>query len=143
MRIIIQIGYSKAQGSRREGQKVSAFINDVECNWEDKLGCFITSFLDTRKGRLWYLWSGELEDGDVIRVQALTAVVGAGKDEHKTFEMIYVVDKNASVQEVDVSGVGMKGYPILKGRVTSLGVVSAADERTADIESFLDDEGFE
>lgn len=143
MKIICQIGYSKSMGRKKEGQKVTAYINDCECGWGDKAGCFLTSFLDTRKGKLWYLWSDDLEDGDVIRVQALTSVVGAGKDEHKTFEMIYVVDKNASVQEVEVSGVGMKGYPILKGRVTSLGTVSAADERTAEIESFLDDEGFE
>ena len=142
MRIIIQIGYSKAQGSRREGQKISAFINDVECTWGDKSGQFLTSFLDTKKGLLWYLWAGELEDGDAIRIQVATGVVGGGTDEKRTFDSVYVVDESASVTEVEVSGVGRRGYPLVKGRVTALGSVSELDNREADIEAFLDDEGF-
>ena len=143
MRIICQIGYSKSNNYKKVGQKVSAFYNDVECNWSDKSGCFITSFLETKKGKLWFLWEGDLEDGDVIRVQSLTSVAGAGPDEQKTFEMIYVVDENADIQEVEVPGVGQRGYPLIKGRITELGVVSKADERSAELESFLDDEGFE
>ena len=142
MRIVLQIGYSKANGRKREGQKITAAINDVDCSWDSREGKFLTSFLDTRKGALWYLWTGEVEDGDAIRVQALTSVVGGGCDERRTFEMIYVADETASVQEVDVPGVGMRGYPLLKGRVTSLGSVSKQDEREAEIDEFLDDENF-
>jgi hypothetical protein len=142
MRIVLQIGYSKSNGRKREGQKVDAFVNDVKCTWDDREGQFLTSFLDTRRGKLWYLWSGNLEDGDVIRIQAFTAILGGGKDERRTFESIYVVDEKESVQEVEVSGVGMRRYPLLKGRVATLGSVSEADLREAEIEEFLSDENF-
>jgi hypothetical protein len=137
MRIVCQIGYSR---SRREGQKVSAFINDVECDWSDKSGKFLTSFID--KNRIWYLWDGELEAGDSIRLEVLTGIRGGGVDEKRTFEAVYVVDGNAPVREIQIPGVGCKGYPLLKGRITVVGAVSEADKRDADVAAFLDDETF-
>jgi len=130
-------------GRKREGQKLSASVNDIDCNWDDRQGKFLTSFLDTHKGKLWYLWQGDLEPGDVITLKAATAMLGGGCDERRTFEAVYVVDEQAGVQEVEVSGVGMKGYPLIKGRVTALGTVTEADTREADIEAFLDDENFD
>jgi len=142
MRVVIQIGYTKSLGRKKEGQKVSAFVNDVECTWNDREGQFLTSYADARKGSLWYLWDGELEDGDAIRICAATGLRGGGSDERRTFEAIYVVDESAPLREVEVSGVGKRGIPLLKGRVTSLGAVSEADKREAEVEAFLSDEGF-
>lgn len=142
MRVVIQIGYTKSFGHRKEGQKLSAFINDVECTWADKTGHFLTSYLDTKKGKLWYLCTEEVEHGDAIRVQVFTTIAGVGKDERRTLEMVYAADENASIQEVEISGVGMKGYPLLKGRLVSLGSVSEADNREAEAEAVLDDENF-
>jgi len=143
VRIIIQIGYSKSLGRRKEGQKVSAYVNDVESTWDDRSGQFLTSFADKRKGQLWYFWIGELEHGDAIRIQVATGLLGGGTDEHRTFDSVYTVDETAAVKEIEVSGVGMKGYPILKGRVTAGCSVSKADERAAEIEAVLDDEAFD
>jgi len=143
VRIIIQIGYTKANNYKRIGQKVSAYVNDVECTWGDGSGKYLTSFLDSKKGKSWYLWEGDLEVGDAIRIQAFTTIAGKGVDEQKTFEMIYVVDEQADVQEVDVPGVGAKGYPLIKGRVVELGTITEADNRVADITAFLDDEKFD
>lgn len=142
MRIVCQIGYSKSGGRRREGQRLQAFVNDIECTWDDRNGQFLTSFAETRKGALWYLWTDEVDSGDIIRVKAATALLGGGVDERRTFESIYVVDETEAVQEIDVSGVGLRGYPLVKGRVVALGTVSEADKREADIESFLADENF-
>lgn len=142
MRVVCQIGFSKSMGRKREGQKVSAFVNDVECTWDDREGQFLTSFADTRKGSLWYLWSGEVEPGDAIRIQAATAMLGGGTDERRTFEAIYVADETAPLREIEVSGVGKRGIPLLKGRVTQLGSVSEADKREAEVEAFLSDENF-
>ena len=143
MRIICQIGYSKSLGRKKEGQKLSAQVNGVDCSWEDRTGRFITPFTSARKGTLWYYCELELEQGDTICLKAATALLGGGVDERRTWEAIYVVDENADIQEVEVAGVGAKGYPILKGKLTNLGTVTEADNREADIEAFLEDEGFE
>ena len=141
MRIVIQIGYSKSMGRRREGQKVSAFVNDVECTWGGE-GQYLTSYADTRKGYLWYMWEGDLEDGDVITLKCSTMIINAGPDENRTYEKVYVVDSNSDILEVFEPQVGLKGYPLLKGRVIAVGSVSEADKREADIAAFLDDESF-
>lgn len=142
MRIVCQIGFKKTLGGRREGQLLKAFINDEECNWADGEGQYITSIADTKqKGYLWYLWSGDVEPGDSIRIVSLTTVKG-GQDERRTFEAVYIADPETHVRSIAPSGVGAKGYPVLKGRVTELAAVSEADKREADIDSFLRDDNF-
>lgn len=142
MRVVIQIGYSKSLGRKREGQKVQAFVNDVECTWDDKEGKFLTSYADTRKGVLWYFWDGDLDAGDMVRLKACTTLLKAGPDERRTFESVYVVDGQAPVREITVPGVGKKGYPLLKGRLSVMGSVSEADKREADLAAYLDDDNF-
>jgi hypothetical protein len=143
MLLICQIGYSKTLGKKKEGQIVKAYVNDVECTWADKSGKFLTSFVETRKGQLWYLWSGEVNSGDFIKLEVATGVRGAGVDEQRTFESVYVVDSGASLREIDVSGVGKRGYPLLKGKFVHVGTFSAADQREIDISEFLNDDNFE
>lgn len=142
MRIVCQIGYSKSMGRKREGQLVKAFINDLECNWSDKSGKFITSIADTQKGVLWYLWSGEVESGDSIKIEVATGIRGAGVDEKRTFEAVYSAEESAPIREIDVPGVGRKGYPLLKGRLVPIGTFSEADKRDVEVAAFLDDENF-
>ncbi len=142
MRIVCQIGYVKALGGRKEGQKIRVYINDIECTWDDRDGQFLTTFLDTQKGRLWYLWQGDLEQNDSILISVSTGIRGAGQDERRTFEAVYVVDGETDVQELSIPGVGRQGYPLLKGRFREIGSVSEEDKREVDIEAFLDDEAF-
>jgi len=139
MKVIIQIGYIKTFGRRREGQSVRAWVNDIECSWNDGNGKYLTSRAEATKGFLWYLWSGELADQDTIRFSAKTMLLGVGPDESRTFEALYYVDSSASVQTIKVSGVGQRGYPLLKGRVVELGSVSEKDKRESEIEEFLRD----
>jgi hypothetical protein len=129
-------------GRRKYGQSVRAFINDEECSWQDDTGKYISSKVDASKGVLWYLWSGKVEPEDVIRVDVKTAVVGAGPDERRTFEALYYVDADAPVREVEVSGVGHRRYPLVKGRVLAMGSVSESDKRESEISEFMDDDGF-
>jgi len=142
VRIVLQIGYLKSMGYRKYGQSVRAFINDEECSWQDDTGKYISSKVDASKGLLWYLWSGEAEPEDVIRVEVKTSVVGAGPDENRTFEALYYVDAGAPVREIEVAGVGHKRYPLLKGRLRKMGSVSESDKRESEISEFMEDESF-
>lgn len=137
MRVIVQIGYLKAAGRRREGQLIRAWVNDIECSWQDDVGKYLTSRAEAAKGILWYLWQGDVEPDDVIRISVKTSLVKVGPDEGRTFESLYYVSKDASVRDIEVKGVGHRGYPLLKGKLVEMGTVSKKDEREADIEEFL------
>lgn len=137
MRVIVQIGFLKAAGRRREGQLVRAWVNDIECSWQDEVGKYLTSRAEAARGTLWYLWQGDVSPDDVIRVSVKTSLRQIGTDEARTFESLYYVNESAPVREINVRGVGYKGYPLLKGRVVEMGTVSKQDEREADIEEFL------
>ena len=137
MRVIVQIGYLKSAGRRREGQLIRAWVNDIECSWQDEVGKYLTSRADAAKGILWYLWQGDVDPEDVIRIEVKTSLRGVGPDEGRTFESLYYVNPDAPVREIDVRGIGHRAYPLLKGRLVEMGTVSKEDERHADIEEFL------
>ena len=68
-------------------------------------------------------------------------MIGKGKDEKRTADMLFEVDEEVSVKEIVIPKVGAKGYPILKGRVRELASISEADKRELEIEDYLE-EGF-
>ena len=140
MKVLVQIGYQKASRYRKEGQKIQAWVNEEECSWLDKCGKYITSRMESSKGVLWYLWKGEVSEGDTLRIKVSTSVVNVGTDERKTFERLYYVSEDVSVSEVTHQGVGSRGYPLLKGRILEMASVSAADAREAEIEEFVEDD---
>lgn len=137
MRIVVQIGYQKSGGCRKEGQLIQAWVNDEECSWSDGSGKYLTSPLEVSRGLLWYLWSTEVSEEDTVRISVKTSVVGMGVDENRTFESIYYCDGTAPVREIVYPGVGKRGYPLLKGKCIEAASVSEADKREADIEEFL------
>lgn len=141
MKVIIQIGYKQSLGKRKDGQSVKAYVNDMECSWNDKSGKYLTSKSDSSKGLLWYAWSGDLNTSDVIKIVSKTWLIGIGPDEKRTFESIYYVDESAPLIEVSVPGVGYDKYPLLKGRILEIASVSEDDKRRDDISSFIS-EGF-
>ncbi len=142
IRVVFQIGYSKAYGRRREGQIISAFINDMECQMSEDTGKYLTSIVDRKtRGFCWFLYEAFLEPCDIIKLSVKTSVAGAGVDEGRTFESIYYAEETAEVRDVVIPNVGMRGYPLIKGRVLEMGSVSEKDKRKIDIDSFLK-EGF-
>lgn len=144
MRIVIQIGYRKARGRKREGQLVKAWVNDVECSWGDGIneGKWLTSPASGVFGSAWYLWACDLSENDLIRVEVKTAFAGVGADEKRTFSALYNLSESLPVREIVVPGVGTKGFPLLKGRVKEVGTVTKEDERLADADDFLSEEKF-
>lgn len=137
MRVIVQIGYLKSGGRRREGQLIRAWVDEIECSWHDDAGRYLTSRAEASRGQLWYLWQSDVEAEGVIRIEVKTSLRGIGPDEGRTFESLYYLSPEAPVREIEVRGVGYKGYPLLKGRLVEMGTVSKQDEREADIEEFL------
>jgi len=135
--VILQIGYQKSLGRRKEGQLVRAWVNEEECAWVDKCGVYLTSRLESSQGILWYLWKGDVSPEDVIRIQVKTSITGKGADEDRTFEALYYVSPDAPVRVIDPKGVGHKSYPLLKGKLLEMGSVSDADKREAEIDEFL------
>jgi ferredoxin-NADP reductase len=140
MRVIVQIGYMKSGGRKRLGQLVRAYVNDEELSWNSSEwnGKYITSRAEQNKGMLWYLCDIDLCEDDTLMLDVRTSIAGVGPDEHKTFEALYHVCGSAPIKEVNVPGVGAKGYPIVKGRIVELGEVSEADKRKSELDEFLD-----
>jgi hypothetical protein len=138
IRVVFQIGYTKAYGRRREGQIVTAHINDMECQMAEEDGKYLTSIVDRKtRGFCWFLYEAFLELDDIVKISVKTSVAGAGVDEGRTFESLYYVEEEAPVREVMIPGVGLRGYPLIKGRVLEMGSVSEKDKRKISIDSFL------
>jgi hypothetical protein len=144
MKIALQIGSRKARGRNREGQLVKATINDLECSWNDGLceGRWVTSPANGALGNRWYLYTREVLEGDIIHVEVKTAMAGLGADERRTFDTLYKVSQAFPVREVCVPNVGVKGIPLIKGRVKEMGSVSKEDERLSEIEALLENTEF-
>jgi len=138
MRVIVQIGFQKAAGRRREGQLVQAWVNDEECSWSDGCGKYLTSRAESAQGVLWYLWQGDVGSDDTIRIAVKTSLAKIGTDEARTFETLYYMNPDAPVRQIEVKGVGRRGYPLLKGRLIEAAHVSEKDKREAEIEAFLE-----
>lgn len=144
MKIVIQIGFRKAVGRKREGQLVNASVNEVSCSWNDGVneGKWLTSPAKGALGSSWYLWSNDVGEGSIIQIDVKTSLAGLGADERRTFTTQYVVSEEFPVKEVYVPGVGEKKFPLIKGRIRELGSVSAEDERAMEAAKLLDEDNF-
>ena len=140
-KVLIQIGFLK---NRKRTQIIKAYINDLELSWNspDCDGMYLTSMKDKRvRGMTWYMCDMDLQREDVLKIEVTTFLTGVGKDEEQTFESLYYVDDEAPVRSIELSDVGMKGYPLIKGKVLEIASISEVDKRKAEIEDFLN-EGF-
>ncbi len=137
MKVLLQIGYRKAVGFRKEGQLIRTYVDDEECTWGDGEGIYLTPQTAASKGILWYMWRGEVHSESTIRICVNTSLVKIGPDEDRTFESLYFVEESAPEREVIIPGVGYKNYPLIKGRITEVASVSKTEERVANIDGFL------
>ena len=136
-RVLFQIGSCK---TRKQTQIIKAYVNDVEMSWNDNSGRFLTTHKDrVLRQTVWYMYDLDLQPKDVLKLEVRTYLGGIGVDEERTFESLYYSDDESPVRNIEMSGVGFKGYPMLKGRILEIGSVSEEDKRKADIEEFLND----
>lgn len=139
-KVAIQIGSIK---NKKKTQSIRAYVNDEELTWVgENPGTFLSSMKDRKwKGMTWYLCKVDVDPSDVLKIVVKTYLIGVGLDQENTFESLYYADNEAPVREIALRDVGMKGYPLIKGRVLEIGSVSEEDKRKADIADFLN-EGF-
>ena len=138
-RLTVQIGIING---KKISQSIKAYLNDVKLSWDDGNGTFLSSMKDRHyRGMIWYMAEVETQKEDTLRLSVKTFIKGVGPDEVNTFESLYYVDEEAPVREYSVTGVGMKGYPLIKGRFLEIESVTEDDKRKADIEEFMN-EGF-
>ena len=140
-RVIVQIGFVK---NRKMTQSIKAYLNDEELSWNDgpSAGTYLSSLKDKHyRGMSWFMYELNAQKEDVIRLAVKTYLSGIGLDEENTFESLYYVDEDAPVREFEVPKVGMRGYPLIKGRFLEIDSISEDEKRKADIEEFMN-EGF-
>jgi len=139
-RVLVQIGYTK---NKKQTQTVKAYVDDLELHWNDNSGKYLTSHKDRKfRNMLWYMYELDLSIESVLRLSVKTYLNGAGIDEERTFEALYQgCDEDDPIKSVDISGVGLRNYPLIKGRIQELSIVSEDDKRKSEIEDFLN-EGF-
>ena len=139
-RVLFQLGSSN---SKKYKQSIKAFINDIEVKWADSKGVYLTTHKDrVFKKTIWYMCEIALEEEDVLKIEVKTYLPNVGMDGDRTFESLYYVDETAPIRSLEMRGVGMKGYPVLKGKLLEIGSISEEDKRKADLEDFLN-EGFD
>jgi len=139
-RIVAQIGFVK---NRKMTQSVKAYLNDVELSWNDgDCGTYLSSMKDRHyRGMTWFMYDFDMKKDDILRISVKTYLTGIGMDEENTFEALYYADEEAPVRDFTVSKVGMRGYPLIKGRFLEIDSITEDEKRKADIEEFLN-EGF-
>jgi hypothetical protein len=136
-RVIVQIGYVK---NKKKMQSIKAYFNDTLLDWSNFSGKFLTTHKDrVYRNMVWYLCEISTADLDIIKLSVKTFLPGIGLDEENTFEALYCCHNEYEVQTIDFSNIGMKKYPLLKGRVLEVGSVSEEDKRIIDIDDFLND----
>jgi len=81
-----------------------------------------------------------ISDGDSLRFEIFTGYAGKGEDPHLTQKRMYVFDVNAPVRDIELAHVGYQRYPIAKGRLLEVDVVTKREETDREIEQFLSDE---
>ena len=138
-KVAFQIGRTS---NRKRTQSIEGWINDLKVEWSDDCGKWLTTIKDKNLyNTMWYMYITELESGDAIKMKVTTFGKGYGKDVELTLESIYVCDEDLEVKEIYMKDVGLKNYPIIKGRVTEVALVTDDDKRKQDIEDELS-EGF-
>lgn len=136
MRTVFQIGF---QRNKKRFQSIDVFVNNEKLQKIPDAGMYLTTHKDYRlKGESWFFYETFLSHGDSILIVCKTFLTGIGTDNDLTFESLYSVDKDAEVLTVDVPGVGLKGYPIAKGRIVEVASVSEDDKHKQDIFDFLE-----
>jgi hypothetical protein len=134
-RIIFQIGSARM---RKQSQSIKAYINELEVSWNDNSGRFLTTHKDrVLKNTVWYMYAIDLQTEDILKLEVKTFLTGVGLDGERTFEAFYYADPEAPVRSIEMVGVGLKGYPVLKGKILEIGSVSEEDKRQAEIEDFI------
>ena len=136
MRVVVQIGFCR---NMKEGQLVRASVNGEEV--DRVLGKYLTG-LAQRHSNSWYLADLECVDGDIIVIEVSTGIRMKGADETRCFRKTFRVTEKHKIETITIPRVGKYGFPLIKGRVETIASVSQAQERIAEAEAFLDDEGF-
>lgn len=136
-KIAVQVGYIK---NKKKTQIVKAFLNEEELDWNKTEGMFLTTHKDrVYRSMIWYMCSIPVNDSDLIRFSIKTFLPGIGIDEEKTFESLYSFKEEFELESIEISGVGMKRYPLIKGRVEEVGLISEEEKRINEIDDFLNE----
>jgi hypothetical protein len=140
MKVLVQIG---RVNTKKYNQSINAYLNDLKLSWSDESGRFLTSHKDrVQRNMIWYMYSLDMGAEDTLTIDVQTFIPGVGKDDELTFQSLFSCDEDAPIKTEQISKVGMKGYPLVKGKLIELATVSEDDKRKQDIDDFLN-EGFE
>lgn len=135
MRVVFQIG---SRRNAKMNQILEAYVNEEKVNWSSNSGMFLTTQKDRKhKGEIWFMYEADVSEGDIIVLRCKTFISGVGPDESLTFESVYNCREDCEIKSVDMVGVGWKGYPVIKGKISEIASVSEADLRRQNIDDFL------
>jgi len=142
--ILIQVGWQRSKNARSPGTLVKAYLvfesgEEQEVTWGMVEGQWITNLLD-RGSKQWFLAKVPLHDQDRVRLEVFTGYKGKGGDPKLTFKRLYVLDENSPVREFSVPLVGVRGFPLIKGRLLELSEVSQQDIKEESLQNLVVDE---
>lgn len=130
MIVYCQLGFRK---NLKGGQVIEVYINDYKINIDGSDGGSYLTGVSSRRTNMWYLKPLECQHGDVIRVECKTGLRELGPDEEKTFTAIFMVDENSCEDEFKFVEAGRGyGFPILKGKISPISVMTAKERRLAE-----------
>lgn len=131
--IFVQFGFKKGFTG---GQIVSVEVGGYAVSKDSGDIAFISNPAK-RVTECW--WAGKVmaTPGTQVHLVTKVGIRGVGPDTERSSDQWYVVDAGAPMREVEIHGVGYKGYPLIKGQMRPVSTRSEHDVRLAGVDATL------
>ncbi len=119
-----------------EGQLIEVYHNNVKLTMEG--GDYLTP-MSSRKTKMFYLKPVECKEGDLLKVDCKVGLRLLGEDEDRTFQALFKVDSTIQDKHFVFPKVGYGyGFPILKGSIDQISLITAKDKRLQAIKTKME-----
>lgn len=130
--LFLQFGFKRAF---RLGQVVKVSIGGVEVS---KSGMQFISNPAKRRTECWWAGSLTVAAGETIELETMAGVPGMGPDTERTSHQWFIADPEAEIREIEIDGIGYKGYPLLKGRLRPISTQSQHDTQLSSLDAVVE-----
>jgi hypothetical protein len=142
--VMLTFGWQRSFSARSLGQRVQLakiFSDGSEeaMTVQTVPGQYLTEPKD-RGSKMWFLAKVPFVDQEKIRLEVFSGYRTKGEDLQLTFRKLYVVAAGAPIREFSIPNVGVRGVPLLKGRLLEVASVSAKEIKENALDNFVKDE---
>ena len=134
-KVFIQIGWSR---NIKGGQLITVSVNNNSVDMTQ--GEYLTSQAERHK-RLFYMKPIDCKDGDLITLESKVGIRTLGVDEYNSFTAVFQVNESNTESEFKWAGVGYPNFPLIKGKINQVSIITAKELRESKIKAKINNEG--